>query len=250
MSDEARGAQVRQRDEEAMGRDGEDGAAVEAARGRRGGRERTPEKAAAILGGAMREFLVHGYAAASMDRVAAAAGVSKATVYGHYGDKDHLFAALVEQLAREKARAIFDAPNVARFEGDPRDVLRGLLATMHAAISSDPDFVAFLRLVVGESGRFPALMGSFVERVHQPLIARLGAYLAAHPEWRLADPEAVARIAFGALFYDIVITVMLRPEGALPPTSSSTERERLIAGLVDLLAPRATASPSRPPAGA
>ncbi len=215
---------------------GRDGAAVEEARGGRGGRARAPAKAAAILDGAMREFLAHGYAGASMDRIAAAAGVSKATVYSHYGDKDRLFAALVEHLAREKAGVIFDAPDAARFEGAPRDVLRHLLATMHAAITSDPDFVAFIRLVVGESARFPALMGAFVARVHQPLIAALGAYLAAHPEWRLTDPEAVARIAFGALFYDVVIAVMLHAEGAA--LSSPSGSERLLAGLVDLLAPR------------
>jgi len=213
-----------------------DGAAVEEARGRRGGRGRAPAKTAAILNGAMREFLAHGYATASMDRIAAAAGVSKATVYSHYGDKDRLFAALVEHLAREKSRAIFDTPDAALLEGAPRDALGRLLTTVLTAIASDPDFVAFIRLVVGESRRFPALMWVFVERIHQPLIAALGAYLASHPELRLADPEAVARIVFGAIFYDVIIEVVLRDEDAAPSPSG---RERLIAGLVDLLAPRA-----------
>ncbi|HAG82353.1 MAG TPA: TetR family transcriptional regulator, partial [Cyanobacteria bacterium UBA12227] len=44
-------------------------------------RELSAEKTEAILDGAMQEFLAHGYAATSMDKVAATAGVSKATVY-------------------------------------------------------------------------------------------------------------------------------------------------------------------------
>ena len=48
-------------------------------------------KAETILQGAMQEFLAKGYSTASMDRVAAAAGVSKATVYSHFGDKETLF---------------------------------------------------------------------------------------------------------------------------------------------------------------
>ena len=64
-------------------------------------RENSGEKAEQILQGAMAEFLVHGYAATSMDRVASAAKVSKATVYSYFQDKEALFTALVEQLAEE-----------------------------------------------------------------------------------------------------------------------------------------------------
>jgi TetR/AcrR family transcriptional regulator len=60
------------------------------------------EKAEQILTGAMQEFLVHGYAATSMDRVAKAAGVSKATVYTYFQDKEGLFAALVQRFAQRK----------------------------------------------------------------------------------------------------------------------------------------------------
>ena len=52
-----------------------DDTAVPSARERR-----SQHKRQAVLDGARREFLQHGYAASSMDRVAAAAGVSKATV--------------------------------------------------------------------------------------------------------------------------------------------------------------------------
>ena len=55
-------------------------------------RELSPEKTEAILRGAMQEFLEHGYAGARIDKIVAAAGVSKATVYRHFADKAALFA--------------------------------------------------------------------------------------------------------------------------------------------------------------
>src|SRR5690606_30031635 len=55
------------------------------------GRPKDPEKRAAILEAAKRLFLVQGYERVSMDQIAAEAGVSKLTVYSHFGDKDSLF---------------------------------------------------------------------------------------------------------------------------------------------------------------
>ncbi|MFM2305164.1 MAG: hypothetical protein RLZZ135_2577, partial [Cyanobacteriota bacterium] len=71
-------------------------------------RQLSADKAAAILAGGMQEFLAHGYAGTSMDRVATAAGVSKATVYSHFQDKEGLFVALIEQLVQGEFRSIFD----------------------------------------------------------------------------------------------------------------------------------------------
>ncbi|GAA5082105.1 TetR/AcrR family transcriptional regulator [Lysobacter panacisoli] len=59
------------------------------------GRPKDLGKRAAILEAAKRMFTLHGYGA-SMDQIAAEAGVSKLTVYSHFGDKDALFVAAVE----------------------------------------------------------------------------------------------------------------------------------------------------------
>ena len=55
------------------------------------GRPKDLAKRAAILDAAERMFLQHGFDGVSMDQIAAAAGVSKLTVYSHFGDKDALF---------------------------------------------------------------------------------------------------------------------------------------------------------------
>src|SRR5690606_22208157 len=54
------------------------------------GRPKDLAKRAAILQAAERMFLQHGFEGVSMDQIAAAAGVSKLTVYSHFGDKDAL----------------------------------------------------------------------------------------------------------------------------------------------------------------
>ena len=54
-----------------------------------------PSKRDAILEAAARVFFESGYAAASMDEIAREAGVSKQTVYSHFGAKEALFGAFI-----------------------------------------------------------------------------------------------------------------------------------------------------------
>ena|SRR5690606_14884307 len=65
------------------------------------GRPKDMEKASAILEAARRLFTTHGFEGASMDQIAAEAGVSKLTVYSHYGDKDTLFAEVVKSFCEQ-----------------------------------------------------------------------------------------------------------------------------------------------------
>ena len=53
-------------------------------------------KAESILAAAKRAFLAAGFEAVSMDAIAREAGVSKATVYAHFGSKEELFGAVIE----------------------------------------------------------------------------------------------------------------------------------------------------------
>ena len=59
------------------------------------GRPKDPGKRAAILDAAKRMFVNHGFERVSMDQIATEAGVSKLTVYSHFGDKESLFAEAV-----------------------------------------------------------------------------------------------------------------------------------------------------------
>jgi TetR/AcrR family transcriptional regulator, regulator of autoinduction and epiphytic fitness len=190
-------------------------------------RQLSPEKAEAILAGGMQEFLAHGYAGTSMDRVAMAAGVSKATVYSHFQDKEGLFTALIEQLVQGKFRSLFD-PNADCLQSEPRIFLSELANRLLDMGANEPQFLNFMRLIIGESGRFPQLARVFVQNVERTSFQMIQQYLAACPQLKLADPEATARIFIGAIVHFLIVQEMLHGKDIVP-----MERDRLISNLVN-----------------
>ena len=190
-------------------------------------RETSSEKAEQILQGAMAEFLAHGYAATSMDRVASAAKVSKATVYSYFQDKEALFTALVEQLAEENFQLVF---NEKMTEGEPKVVLTRLGTTLLNQILTQPDHMTFIRLMIGESARFPNLAKTFIRCITKPGIERLTQYLANCHQLNIPDPEAAARIFLGSVIYYVQLQEIMHGKEIMPMDS-----ERLIDSLTHLI---------------
>lgn len=60
------------------------------------------KKRAMILNGAIDVFIEVGYELASMDKIAEIAGVSKCTVYNHFGSKENLFQAIVDDFLAQR----------------------------------------------------------------------------------------------------------------------------------------------------
>ncbi len=180
----------------------------------------------------MQEFLANGYAATSMDRVAATAGVSKATVYSHFQDKAGLFAALVQELAEDKFRTVYDPRDENALQGEPRVVLSELATKVLNDAARDSQFCEFMRLIVGESGRFPELAKPYIQNVAKPLLDGLTRYLASCSELQLSDPEATARTFAGTLIYFVILQRVLGGQDLMP-----LESDRIVTTLVDLIAP-------------
>ena len=63
-----------------------------------------------ILTAATSEFARHGYAGARIDRIAYAAGANKRLIYVYFGDKDRLYAAVLD---RQLERLVTNVPFVA-----------------------------------------------------------------------------------------------------------------------------------------
>ena len=107
------------------------------------GRPKDLEKGAAILDAAKRLFAVQGFDGTSMDQIAAAAGVSKLTVYSHFGDKENLF------IAGAKAFCEQQLPT-ALFEPRPELPLRErllLIAGAFFAMISSPEAISGHRIL-------------------------------------------------------------------------------------------------------
>jgi TetR/AcrR family transcriptional repressor of mexJK operon len=148
-------------------------------------------KRLAVLAGAKAVFLRRGFGGASMDDVAAAAGVSKMTVYRHFAGKEALFAGLIGELCER----MFD---VAQSDGlddlAPAEAL-GRLARGFARTVFDPDTIGLHRIVIAESGRFPKLGRLFYESGPARNIAALAAFFAdrkGDPRLRIDDPRRSA----------------------------------------------------------
>lgn len=105
-----------------------------------------------ILNAATATFIERGFGGASLDRIAEAAGASKATLYSRYDGKDALFAEVVRrnceqslQLAYEKKRS-----------GTLPEQLVAMTQLFAARLISD-EVIGLIRMVVAEAPRFPAL---------------------------------------------------------------------------------------------
>ncbi len=137
-------------------------------------RRRAPRLAS---GGTIREaaarlFLEKGYQATSMDEIAAAARISKQTIYTHFPSKEQLFAELV--LANADRVEDFAAELVRTFRA-ANSLEEGLrrLARMYAGFVVRPEVLQLRRLVLGEAGRFPELARTYYERVPERVYAML-----------------------------------------------------------------------------
>lgn len=193
-------------------------------------RSKSAEKTEAILQGAVKEFLANGYAATSMDKVAKTAGVSKATVYSHFGDKESLFSAVIQDLVKDKFQTVMGLEQSRSLTDNPRQVLSKIATRMIENSSNDRTFQNFIRIIIGESGRFPELAKVYVSNLAKPAIETLTTYLKQHPELKLEDPEATVRIMMGTLIYYVMLQEMLHGSEILP-----LESDRLIATLTQMI---------------
>ena len=123
----------------------------------------TDRKRAAILEAAVAEFRHAGYAATSMDRVAASAGVSKRTVYNHFPSKEALFAHILEQMWE---RSIEGLDLAYRKDRPLREQLLELL-DQKLRLLRDEHFADLARVAIAAGLHSPELA--------QDLVSRMGA---------------------------------------------------------------------------
>jgi len=94
------------------------------------------EREAQILDVAHARFAAHGYAAVTMDDVAAGAGVTKPLLYNYFGNKERLYLACMERAGD----ALYATVGAAVEQADsPADALRRGLRAFFAFVDEDRD---------------------------------------------------------------------------------------------------------------
>jgi TetR/AcrR family transcriptional repressor of mexJK operon len=154
------------------------------------GRPKDPEKRAAILAAAKRLFPAHGFEGTSMDAIAAAAGVSKLTVYSHYHDKETLFGEAVRAKCEEQMPAtLFDvAP------GAPVERQLAAIARAFFALVTSREAISLHRLLTA-AGSSPKLAQLFWEAGPQRVQQTFAGYLQRQADAGRLEIDDVARAA-------------------------------------------------------
>jgi TetR/AcrR family transcriptional regulator, mexJK operon transcriptional repressor len=186
---------------------------------------RSARKRRAILEGATEVFLRNGYRGASMDQIAALAGVSKQTVYKHFSDKEALFSEIVISAVDAVAGPVHDEVLKLEDSGEVEADLRGLARRLLGRVMQ-PRILRLRRLVIGEAGRFPDLGRTFYEQGPGRTIAALSAVfegLAARGVLRLQDP-ALAAAHFNWLVMSIPLNRAMLLGEDQPPASAELNR--------------------------
>lgn len=152
-------------------------------------------RGAELLSIARELFLEHGFAATTMDAVAAAAHISKASLYSLHPSKDALYAAVVVDWAgrgRDAMRPHLDALFAAQ---ELPAALRDFGRTLQEAVLS-PGVLRMRRLVAAEADKHPEVAARYVAESWDSNIAALAATfaeLSGRGRLRVDDPNVAAQ---------------------------------------------------------
>lgn len=139
-------------------------------------------------------FMEEGYRA-SVDGIAARAGVAKQTLYNHFPSKDELFSESV---------GLVSAAIVVTLDGQTDDVRATLLrfgAAFRQKVLGDEGLSMF-RTLMAEAARFPTLAQAFFTKGPEQTAARLADFLGramAAGHLRQDDPRFAAEMLMGML---------------------------------------------------
>lgn len=189
---------------------------------------RTGRKFDQVLEGAREVFLADGFEGASVDKIAKAAGVSKATLYSYFPDKRVLFMEVVRSACVQQADESLD---LAPGSCGPRDVLRAAAERVHGVLLGGFSLQLF-RIFVAEADRFPELGPMFYESGPMVLHGEIQAYMeaaAARGELKIEDADLAAAQFIELCKADVFLRFLFKIDTAF----TEAERERVISGAID-----------------
>ncbi len=146
---------------------------------------------AKLIAAARKAFAEHGFAAASMDELTAAAGLTRGALYHNFGDKKGLLAAVVTQVDGEMARRAQEAGNAS---GGWEALLAQGAAYIQMALEPEVQRIVLLDgpAVLGDPTQWPS-QNACLEVTKLALEDLLTKGLI-----KPVDPEAAARLLNGA----------------------------------------------------
>jgi AcrR family transcriptional regulator len=151
-----------------------------------------------IVDTAARLFIQQGYAATSIEQVAAAAGSGKQTIYRRFTSKEGLFTEVIS----ERARRLLEVAEAAEASAvDPIEALKES-CRLYFDFVQKPASIQLHRILVAEVVRFPGLGDHVIQNCREPFKALLRRLLQAAMDAgqiRQADPYLTLALLGGLL---------------------------------------------------
>jgi TetR/AcrR family transcriptional repressor of mexJK operon len=166
----------------------------------RRGRPRDPERLRRILEAAHSHFNAHGLERASVDAIAAEAGVSKMTIYSHFGSKEGLFEAVIRDRTDRVMGGVTGVEAL-----DPAQPQKALLAVgeQFLALAREEGVLGQFRSIYGAAAVQREACLAFYRQGADRLISDLAAYL------RRADARGALNIRHPRQAADLFLSMFL-----------------------------------------
>ncbi len=178
-------------------------------------------KRKAVARAALTLFASDGYERTSVDAIAAEAGVSKRTVYSHYGDKESLFLSVVRDTYDGMLTRIAEIVDRTAWDSELSAALTLCVTDITRSIVRAPERSTLVRLLITEAPHFPALIDLMHTREIPPLIASPLTRLAAAGRLAVADPAQAAEHLSALTFGQVTSRSLL---GTVPLSEDETAR--------------------------
>ena len=182
-----------------------------------------------IVEAANAQFHESGYAAVSISAIAQNAGVSTKTLYRLFPTKADLFAFMISARIGRFLLAVDPAGHA----NDDLGVGLEHVLTAYGMLTLSDDTIGIMRLVIGESDRFPELAASFYERAIVRTNTLMEAWLREQVERgriKLDDPHAASGMLRGMMVMEPQRAAMLRQKPA-PNVEEIVARAKMCANL-------------------
>lgn len=185
--------------------------------------ELNDSKRQAIIDSATRLFLTQGFRQISMEKVAAAAPVSKATLYHYFDSKNALLAEVISQLCGSVLETMSQAVlEVNEVENNLKKIAQSFVELIFSE-----NALGLYRLVIAESRDFPGLGQLVYDSSVQQVLPQLENYLQQLNDsglFQIADPAFAADAFFSVLKGDLHFQCLL----GIKPLPSEAEKQQLI----------------------
>lgn len=177
-----------------------------------------------ILRNARKTFGKRGFEATSVREIARDSGVDAALVAHHFGSKETLWLAVVEQIAEQMAPMIDATAALQSSPLGPRARVESAVARFIDEVFSDPDVGIFFSTAATEEGeRLNVLIERLVRPYHDALVP-LFADAAKRGELKIKDASVMFFMLLNAISKTVAYSHLMRAFSSLPEHEKKFKR--------------------------